>query len=100
MQDFSFSTHPSLYRHIKLVVSNDEAQIILNVDPAQSLRGDTPLKLNSYDLGVDIELHDAIMRLRFEHPEVKVVIITSGHRKFFVQALIFICLKKQPRIQN
>src|ERR1700688_3718847 len=83
MQDFSFSTHPSLYRHLKLVVSNDEAQIILNVDPAQSLRGDTPLKLNSYDLGVDIELHDAIMRLRFEHPEVGCVVVTSAKDRCF-----------------
>ena len=94
MQDFSFSTHPSLYRHLKLLITNDEAQIIFNINPDASLRGDTPLKLNSYDLGVDIELNDAIMRLRFEYPQVKVLTITSGHPQVFCSGANIYMLKK------
>jgi len=94
MKDFSFSTHPSLYRHLKLVITHDEAQIFLSVDPDASLLGDTPLKLNSYDLGVDIELNDAIMRLRFEHPSVKVLTITSSHPQVFCSGANIYMLKK------
>jgi benzoyl-CoA-dihydrodiol lyase len=93
MQDFSFSTHPSLYRHIKLVISNDEAHLILNINPEASLQPNTPLKLNSYDLGVDIELNDAIMRLRFEYPHVKVLVITSGHPQVFCSGANIYMLK-------
>src|SRR5580698_10587491 len=81
--DFSFSTCPENYRHVQLTIEGDEACILLTVDPEQNLRKDTPLKLNSYDLSVDIELADAVNRLRFEHPQVSVVTITSGHPQVF-----------------
>lgn len=93
-QNFSFSTTPKKYRHLKLMVADDEARIVLHIDPNQSLRGDTPLKLNSYDLGVDIELADALNRLRFEHPNVRVVVITSGHPQIFSSGANIYMLKK------
>jgi benzoyl-CoA-dihydrodiol lyase len=66
------------------------ARIVLATDEAAGVRPGYELKLNSYDLGVDIELHDAVQRLRFEHPEVRAVVITSGLDKVsgtrFVQA--------------
>ena len=55
----------------------------MDVKEDRPLRGDYPLKLNSYDLGVDIELADAIQRLRFEHPEVRAVVVTSGKDRVF-----------------
>lgn len=92
--DFSFSTSPAQYQHIKLNVAGDEATIVLNIDPDKNLRGDTPLKLNSYDLSVDIELADAVNRLRFEHPEVTVVTITSGKPQVFSSGANIYMLKK------
>ncbi|MCS6805171.1 MAG: 2,3-epoxybenzoyl-CoA dihydrolase [Blastocatellia bacterium] len=73
-----FQTEPSQYRHIRLEVEGAVARILLNVQEDGGLRPGYKLKLNSYDLGVDIELADAVNRLRFEHPEVAAVIITSG----------------------
>ena len=78
-----FGTHPERYRHWKLVVDPPRADLILDVDPTGSLADGYELKLNSYDLGVDIELHDAVQRLRFEHPEVKVVVLRSAHPSAF-----------------
>ncbi len=92
--NFSFSPLPKSYRHIKLSIENDEATIHLGIDAEKSLRGDTPLKLNSYDLSVDIELHDALNRLRFEHPEVSVVTITSAHPQIFCAGANIYMLKK------
>jgi benzoyl-CoA-dihydrodiol lyase len=74
----SFETHPSRYRHLKLEAEADRARIILKVDKNGGLRPGYQLKLNSYDLGVDIELADAVTRLRFEHPGVSVVTLTSA----------------------
>lgn len=91
---FSFSTSPERYRHLKLQVEGDEATIFLAIDADQSLRGDTPLKLNSYDLSVDIELHDALNRLRFEYPSVSVVTITSAHPQIFSAGANIYMLKK------
>jgi benzoyl-CoA-dihydrodiol lyase len=91
---FAFSAAPERYRHLKLIIDNDEATILLGIDAESSLRGDTPLKLNSYDLGVDIELHDAINRLRFEHPSVSVVTITSAHQQIFSAGANIYMLKK------
>src|SRR6201986_5255255 len=78
-----FQTDPSRYRHWKLAVDGDVATLTMNVDENGGLFEGYQLKLNSYDLGVDIELADAVQRLRFEHPEVKVVILRSGKDRVF-----------------
>src|SRR5229473_1705957 len=74
----NFETEPSRYRHLKLETDGGRARIILKVDETGGLRPGYLLKLNSYDLAVDIELADAINRLRFEHPGVSVVTLTSA----------------------
>ncbi len=74
----SFETSPEKYRHWKLQIEGECAWLILDVQEDASLRPDYKLKLNSYDLGVDIELADAVQRLRFEHPRVKAVVVRSG----------------------
>ena len=79
----SFGTDPSRYRHLRLETDGEIARIVLAVDEAGGLRPGYELKLNSYDLGVDIELADAVQRLRFEHPEVRAVVITGGLDKVF-----------------
>ena len=79
----SFDTHPSRYRHWKLAFDGPVATLSMDVQEDAGLRGDYRLKLNSYDLGVDIELADAIQRIRFEHPEVKTVVITSLKERIF-----------------
>jgi benzoyl-CoA-dihydrodiol lyase len=78
-----FRTDPSRYRHWKLSVDGRVATLALDVDEAGGLRDDYELKLNSYDLGVDIELYDAVQRLRFEHPEVAAVVMTSAKDRVF-----------------
>ena len=80
----SFQTDPSRYRHWKLTVDGSVATLALDIDENNGLReGDYLLKQNSYDLGVDIELADATERLRFEHPEVRTVIVTSNQARIF-----------------
>src|SRR3979411_3119613 len=74
----NFQTDPSRYRHWKLDVAGDVATLTMDVDENGGLFEGYQLKLNSYDLGVDIELADAVQRLRFEQPGVKVVIVRSG----------------------
>jgi benzoyl-CoA-dihydrodiol lyase len=74
----SFSTDPSRYRHWTLSVDGDVARLKLDIDEDGGIKPGYKLKLNSYDLGVDIELHDALNRIRFEHPAVKVVVFESG----------------------
>jgi benzoyl-CoA-dihydrodiol lyase len=76
-------TDPSRYRHWRLAVDGAIATLTLDVDPAASLIPGNELKLNSYDLGVDIELADAVQRLRFEHPAVRAVVIRSGKDNVF-----------------
>jgi benzoyl-CoA-dihydrodiol lyase len=78
-----FQTDPSRYRHWKLQVAGDVATLTMDVDENGGLFEGYQLKLNSYDLGVDIELADAVQRLRFEHPEVKVVVLRSGKNRVF-----------------
>jgi benzoyl-CoA-dihydrodiol lyase len=78
-----FRTEPSKYRHWKLVFSGPVATLAMDVKEDGGLRPGYELKLNSYDLGVDVELYDAIQRLRFEHPEVGAVIVTSGKERVF-----------------
>ena len=79
----SFEAEPSRYRHWKLEVDPPIATLSMAVDPSGGLRDDYELKLNSYDLAVDIELHDALQRLRFEHPTVKAIVITGALDKLF-----------------
>jgi len=78
-----FQTDPSRYRHWRIETADDIAYLIMDVDPKGGLDEGYELKLNSYDLGVDIELNDAIQRLRFEHPEVHAVVIKSGKDNVF-----------------
>ena len=79
----TYDRDPSTYRHWDLSVDGDVATLTLTVDEEGGLRPGYLLKLNSYDLGVDMELHDAVQRIRFEHPTVKVVVITSGLDRMF-----------------
>jgi benzoyl-CoA-dihydrodiol lyase len=78
-----FQTEPARYRHWKLKFDGETAELIMDVDESAGLFDGYQLKLNSYDLGVDIELNDAVQRLRFEHPEVKVVVLRSGKDRVF-----------------
>jgi len=78
-----FQTHPDRYRHWKLSVDGAQARLELSVDSEHPFRDGYELKLNSYDLGVDIELQDAIQRIRFEHPQVKAVVVTSAVDRVF-----------------
>lgn len=78
-----FQTDPSRYKHWKLSIDGDVATLAMDVDENGGLFEGYQLKLNSYDLGVDIELADAVQRLRFEHPEVKVVVLRSAKPRVF-----------------
>ena len=79
----SFDTEPARYHHWKLSFDGPLATLVLDVAEDKGLVPGYKLKLNSYDLGVDIELHDALNRIRFEHPEVKSVVLTSGKSRMF-----------------
>lgn len=81
--EVSFDTHPDRYKHWKLSIEGDLATLAMDVSENEGLRPGYQLKLNSYDLGVDIELADALQRLRFEHPEVKAVVVTSFKERIF-----------------
>lgn len=78
-----FRVAPDTYRHWRLSFEGAVATLAMDVDERGGLREGYELKLNSYDLGVDIELYDAVQRLRFEHPEVRTVVLTSGREKIF-----------------
>jgi benzoyl-CoA-dihydrodiol lyase len=79
----TFDTHPDRYRHWKLAFDGPLAILSMDVSEDQGLRPGYRLKLNSYDLGVDIELYDALNRIRFEHPDVRCVMITSARERMF-----------------
>jgi benzoyl-CoA-dihydrodiol lyase len=81
--EVSFETNPGRYRHWKLSVEGPVATLALDVAEDGGIAEGYELKMNSYDLGVDIELYDAIQRLRFEHPAVKAVVLTSGMDRMF-----------------
>src|ERR1700751_3185398 len=83
MSHVEFRTSPAKYRHWRLAVDGPVATLAMDVDEQGGLVPGYELKLNSYDLGVDIELYDAVQRLRFEHPEVRAVAMTSGKGKIF-----------------
>ena len=78
-----FETDPSRYRHWQVSYDGTVARVLMKVDPAGGLRPGYELKLNSYDLGVDLELADVVRRMRFEHPEVRVVLLSSGQDNVF-----------------
>lgn len=78
-----FDTHPEAYRHWRLEVAGGTAYLTLDVDELGGLVPGYEMKLNSYDLGVDIELHDALQRIRFEHPQVGAVVVGSAKDKVF-----------------
>ena len=78
-----YQTHPSQYRHWKLSFEGPVATLAADFNEDAGLRPGYKLKLNSYDLGVDIELHDAVQRIRFEHPEVRTVVLTSAKERVF-----------------
>src|SRR5690242_21071533 len=78
-----FRTCPQQYKHWRLAVDGEVATLVMDVQEDGGLVPGYELKLNSYDLGVDIELYDAVQRLRFEHPQVKTVVLTSGKEKIF-----------------
>ncbi len=78
-----YQTDPSLYKHISLSFEGEIATLAININEDAGIRPGYKLKLNSYDLGVDIELHDALQRIRFEHPEVRSVVVTSARDRVF-----------------
>jgi benzoyl-CoA-dihydrodiol lyase len=78
-----FETHPSRYVHWRLEIEPPLARLVMDVQEDRGLRPGYPLKLNSYDLAVDVELADAVQRLRFEHPEVRALVVTSGKDRVF-----------------
>ena len=78
-----YQTDPSQYKHWKLRLDGPIATLLADFDENAGLRPGYKLKLNSYDLGVDIELNDAISRIRFEHPVVRTVVITSAKERVF-----------------
>ena len=79
----NFNVKPSDYKHWKIKIENNIGYLIFDVDEDRGLIGDYKLKLNSYDLGVDIELYDALQRFRFEFPNINLIIIKSGNERAF-----------------
>jgi benzoyl-CoA-dihydrodiol lyase len=82
-QPITYDLDSASYRHWRLAIDGRVATITMDVDPDGGLVAGYKLKLNSYDLGVDIELNNIVQRLRFEHPEVACVVLTSGHERIF-----------------
>ena len=83
MKKINFNINPANYKHWEVKIENDIGYLIFNVNEDEGLFGDYKLKLNSYDLGVDIELFDALQRFRFEHPYLNLIIIKSGNERAF-----------------
>ncbi len=100
MHAIDFQTEPSRYRHWRIEPEGDVAYLIMDVDQAGGLFDGYELKLNSYDLGVDIELNDAVQRLRFEHPEVRCVVIKSGKDNVFCAGANIRMLGKSTHAQK
>jgi benzoyl-CoA-dihydrodiol lyase len=96
----NFQTSPDQYKHWKLNIEGSMATLTMDVQEDVTLAEGYKLKLNSYDLGVDIELADAVQRLRFEHPEVKAVVLTSlKPRIFCAGANIYMLGTSSPRLK-
>src|SRR5216684_9018583 len=83
MEAVDFQTDPTRYKHWRLAFDGPVATLTMDVAEDGGIRPGYKLKLNSYDLGVDIELHDVLQRIRFEHPEIRSVVITSGKNRIF-----------------
>jgi benzoyl-CoA-dihydrodiol lyase len=92
----TFETEPARYRHWRLGVEGAVATLVLDVAEDAGIKPGYKLKLNSYDLGVDIELHDALNRIRFEHPTVKCVVLTSGKERMFCAGANIYMLGSSP----
>ena len=92
----TFDTHPDRYRHWTLELDGAIATLVLDVAEDGGIQPGYALKLNTYDLGVDIELHDALDRIRFEHPEVKTVVLTSGKERMFSAGANIYMLGQSP----
>ena len=92
-QPVSFQTHPSRYKHWQLSFDGDIATLRMNVQPHEGQREGYELKLNSYDIGVDVELADAVQRLRFEHPEVRCCVITGSLDRVFCAGANIVMLR-------
>ncbi|PWT84238.1 MAG: benzoyl-CoA-dihydrodiol lyase [Blastocatellia bacterium] len=90
----TFETHPARYQHWKLTFDNAVATLAMDVREDGGLSPEYRLKLNSYDLGVDIELADAIQRIRFEHPEIRAVVITSAKERVFCAGANIVMLRE------
>src|SRR5438105_12609891 len=90
----TFETAPDRYRHWKLTFDGPIATLAMDVREDAGLSSDYALKLNSYDLAVDIELADAIQRLRFEHPEVHAVVVTSLKERIFCAGANIVMLRE------
>ena len=82
-QTITYDTHPDQYKHWRLTFDGQVATLHLDINEDCGIKPGYKLKLNSYDLGVDIELYDALQRIRFEHPEVRTVVVTSGKDRIF-----------------
>jgi len=82
-QTITYDTHPDRYKHWRLSCNGSVATLTLDINEDAGIKPGYKLKLNSYDLGVDIELYDALQRIRFEHPEVRSVVVTSGKERIF-----------------
>ena len=89
MTQIDFQTDPSKYRHWRVSYQGSIATLLMDVDEQGGLFDGYELKLNSYDLGVDIELADIVQRMRFEHPEVAAVVMSSGKDKVFCACLLY-----------
>ncbi len=92
----TFDTHPDRYKHWRLSVDGEVATLTLDVAEDGGIKPGYKLKLNSYDLGVDIELHDALNRIRFEHPQVRCVVLTSGKERMFCPGANIYMLGSSP----
>src|SRR6516165_5700287 len=93
MDRVDYQTEPSRYRHWKLSFDGPVATLLADFDKDAGLRPGYKLKLNSYDLGVDIELADAVNRIRFEHPEVRCVVLTGALDRVFCAGANIVMLR-------
>jgi benzoyl-CoA-dihydrodiol lyase len=95
-----FTTHPDRYRHWTVKIDGPIAELILDVDEDGGIAPGYALKLNSYDLGVDIELYDAVQRLRFEHPEIGAVLLTSAKERVFCAGANIAMLGRSSHVEK
>ena len=92
----TYDRDPAQYQHWKIRYEGQMATLSMDVNEDSGIAPGYKLKLNSYDLGVDIELYDALQRVRFEHPEVKVVVLTSAKERMFCSGANMRGVRKTP----